>query len=416
MKREKHIEKRTLGAGYGNEKPSAPVKTKTICPFSKNCGGCQYIEIPYKKQLRKKQRMVQDLLSSFGKIEPIIGMDEPWHYRNKVSAAFSRDRKGHIISGIYEEGSHHVIPVDSCLLENEKADEIIVTIRRLLHSFKIRVYDEDSGYGLLRHVLVRTGYATGEIMVVLVTASPVFPSKNNFVKALRDIHPEITTVVQNINGRNTSMVMGEREHVLYGRGYIEDVLCGMRFRISPRSFYQVNPDQTDKLYRLALSYAGCKGKERVLDAYCGTGTIGIIAGRAAREVIGVELNGDAVRDAATNARNNGIKNISFYHQDAGKFMCRLAAQGEHIDVVFMDPPRAGSDKTFLSALCGLRPDRIVYISCNPETLKRDLVYLTQERKLYQVRKIQPVELFPWAGHVETICALSRIKKGLPMVS
>ena len=383
----------------------SPAKKTSVCPVSKKCGGCQCIEMPYEKQLKEKQKAVQKLLSSFGKIEPIIGMENPLHYRNKVSAAFSRDKKGTIISGVYEEGSHRVVPVDSCLLENERADAIIVTIREMLRSFKIKVYDEDTGYGLLRHVLVRTGYATGEVMVVLITASPVFPSKNNFVKALRQKHPEITTIVQNINGRNTSMVMGDKEQVLYGKGYIEDVLCGKRFRISPRSFYQVNPVQTEKLYRTAVQYAGCSKKERVLDAYCGTGTIGIIASDQAKEVIGVELNRDAVRDAVTNAKRNTVKNISFYQKDAGQFMCQLAQQKEKIDVVFMDPPRAGSDEAFLSALCTLQPERVVYISCNPETLKRDLEYLTKHG--YGVKRIQPVDMFPGTHHCEVIVLLEK---------
>ncbi len=381
-------------------------KQKRVCPYSKKCGGCQYIEIPYEKQLKEKQRLIKDLLSSFGKIEPIIGMENPYHYRNKVSAAFSRDRRGNIISGVYEEGSHRVVPVDSCLLEDERADAIIVTIRNLLKSFKIKVYDEDTGYGLLRHVLIRTGYETGQIMVVLVTASPIFPSKNNFVKALRERHPEITTIVQNCNGRNTSMVLGEKEHVLYGKGYIEDVLCGKRFRISPQSFYQVNPVQTKRLYETAIQYADCSGKERVLDAYCGTGTIGILASETAKEVIGVELNGDAVRDAAANAKRNEIKNITFYRKDAGVFMSQMAQQGAKVDVVFMDPPRAGSSEEFLQALCMLMPERVVYISCNPETLKRDLLYLTGRG--YRVKKIQPVDMFPGTGHVETVVLMSKV--------
>ncbi len=382
-------------------------KSSSLCPALGKCGGCHLINLPYGEQLKQKQKNTQKLLASFGKLEPIIGMDHPFHYRNKVSAAFSRDRKGNIISGIYEEGTHRVVPVDHCLLENETADRIIVTIRGLLRSFKIKVYDEDSGYGLLRHVLVRTSHATGEIMVVLITASPVFPSKNNFVKVLRDCHPEITTVIQNINGRHTSMVLGEKEHILYGKGYIEDILCGKRFRISPRSFYQVNSVQTEKLYELALEYGGCTGRERVLDAYCGAGTIGILAADRAEKVIGVELNRDAVRDAVFNAKQNGLKNISFYHKDAGEFMCQLAACEEHMDVVFMDPPRAGSDRAFLDALCTLRPDRIVYISCNPETLKRDLEILT--RKWYRVERMRGVDMFPGTGHVESIALLSKLK-------
>ena len=233
-------------------------------------------------------------------------------------------KDGTIISGIYEKGTHKVVPVDECLLEDQRADAIIRDIRSLLKSFKIMIYNEDSGYGLLRHVMVRTGFASGEIMVVLVCVSPVFPSKNNFVKALRKLHPEITTIVLNVNDRTDSMVLGKRDIVLFGRGYIEDELCGCTFRISPQSFYQVNPVQTKNLYEKAISLAGLTGNERVMDAYCGIGTIGLIASRDAREVISVELNPDAVRDAVTNAKRNQIKNVSFYQNDAGAFMVSMA--------------------------------------------------------------------------------------------
>lgn len=377
-----------------------------VCPVFGKCGGCQYSNMPYREQLKRKQKQVCGLLSSFAEPEPIIGMDDPYHYRNKVSAAFARDRKGAIVSGVYEEGSHRVVPVDCCLLEDQRADAVIATIRGLLYSFKIPVYDEDRGYGLLRHVLVRTGHATGEVMVVLVTASPVFPSRRNFVRALRERHPEITTIVQNINARHTSMVLGTKMQVMYGRGYIEDILCGKRFRISPGSFYQVNPVQTEALYRTALTYAGLTGKERVLDAYCGTGTIGLIASDNAGEVVGVELNPGAVKDAVINADSNHVKNIRFYRKDAGEFMRSLAARREHMDVVFMDPPRSGSDRAFLEALCALRPARVVYISCNPETLARDLRYVT--RKGYGVERVRAVDMFPGTGHVETVCLLSKL--------
>ena len=223
-------------------------------------------------------------------IHPVIGMEPPLHYRCKVHAVFSHDRKGNPVSGIYEKDSHRVVPVDSCMIEDSRSDEIIVSIRDMLRSFRIRTYDEDTGFGLLRHVLVRKGLATNQYMVVLVTVDPVFPSKNNFVKALRQKYPEISTVVLNINSQNTSMVLGERNIVLHGPGYIEDELCGCRFRISPNSFYQVNPVQTEILYRKAIEYAHLTGKEEVLDAYCGTGTIGIIASSGARKVTGVELN------------------------------------------------------------------------------------------------------------------------------
>ena len=296
--------------------------------------------------------------------------------------------------------------MEKCLIENQKADEIIGTIRGMLKSFKIRTYDEDTGFGLLRHVLIRKGFSTGEIMVVLVTASPVFPSKNNFVKALREKHPEITTIVQNINGRGTSMVLGDKEHVLYGKGYIVDELCGCRFRISSKSFYQVNSVQTEILYEKALSLSGLTGRELVVDAYCGIGTIGIIASKAAGKVIGVELNQGAVRDAVNNAKMNGIDNIRFYCNDAGRFLVNMAEQGENADVVIMDPPRSGSTEEFMDAVGKLGAGKVVYVSCNPETLARDVRYM---KKLgYRAVEAWPVDMFPETDHVETIVLLSKL--------
>ena len=380
-------------------------KKPLVCASTKKCGGCQYQGTAYEEQLKKKQKHVQSLLNKFGKVNPIIGMKEPYFYRNKVHAVFDRDRKGNIISGIYEAKSHRVVPIEKCLIEDEKSQEIIRTIRGMLKSFKIRTYDEDSGYGLIRHVLVRRGFASGEIMVVLVVASPVFPSKNNFVKALRKVHPEITTVVLNVNDRHTSMVLGDRDIVIYGKGFIRDTLCGRTFRISPGSFYQVNPVQTEVLYGKAVEYAGLTGNERVIDAYCGIGTIGIIASAKAKEVIGVELNPDAVRDARINTRENKIQNVQIRQGDAGAFMEAMAETGEHADVVFMDPPRAGSDEKFMASLLKLNPKKVIYISCNPETMARDLNYLT--KKGYGVKKIQPVDMFCFCDHVEVICELVR---------
>lgn len=377
--------------------------TESLCPVARKCGGCQWIDRSYQEQLAAKTTYFRKLMEPYCRPEPMIAMDKPAHYRNKVHAVFGEGRQHNIISGIYEEKSHRIVPVDSCLIENRKADEIIVSIRGLLRSFKIRPYNEDTGYGLLRHVLVRTGHVTGQIMVVLVLASPIMPSKNNFVKALLKLHPEITTVVVNVNDRNTSMVLGEKEQVIYGKGYIEDELCGMRFRISPRSFYQVNPVQTEKLYGKAMEYACLTGRETVLDAYCGTGTIGMIASEHAGKVLGVELNQDAVRDARSNAKGNQISNIVFYQNDAGKFLLDMAEQGCKLDVLFMDPPRSGSDETFLNAVCRIRPKRVVYISCDPETLVRDLKYLTKHG--YAVEKSVPVDMFPFTDCIESVTSL-----------
>lgn len=380
-------------------------KKAAVCPVAKKCGGCEFQGMPYADQLKHKEKRVRILLDSFGKVHPIIGMKDPYHYRNKVHAVFDRDRRGNAISGVYQKGTHKVIPIDSCMIEDQKADEIIVTIRGLLKSFKIRTYDEDTQYGLLRHVLIRRGFSTGEIMVVLVMASPVFPSKNNFVKALRKVHPEITTVVQNINDRGTSMVLGTRDVVLYGKGFIEDKLCGCTFRISAQSFYQVNPVQTEILYQKAIEAAGLTGKETVLDAYCGIGTIGLIAASKAKQVTGVELNKEAVRDAIKNAKRNQTKNITFYCEDAGEFMLKMAEEGQQLDVVFMDPPRSGSSEVFLNCLAKLAPKKVVYVSCNPETLARDLRIL--KKKGYQMQEDWPVDMFPFCDHVENVCLLKK---------
>lgn len=393
--------------GEGKVQPDTGGKVKSACPVFKQCGGCQLLDMPYEKQLMKKQKDVEALLKGGCKVNPIVGMEHPYHYRNKVHAVFGY-QKGEAISGVYKAGTHTLVPVDTCRIEDQKADEIIGTIRKMLKSFKIRTYDEDSGYGLLRHVLVKVGFATGEVMVVLVTASPIFPSKNNFVKALRDKHPEITTIIQNVNDRVTSMVLGEKEKTLFGKGYIEDVLCGYTFRISSKSFYQVNPVQTEKLYGKAIEAAGLTGKESVIDAYCGIGTIGIIASGKAGKVIGVELNKDAVRDAVENAKRNGIRNIQFYNNDAGKFMVNMAAQGERADVVFMDPPRSGSTEAFLDSVALMRPDRVVYVSCNPETLVWDLEYF--KKKGYGAREAWVVDLFPMTGHIECVVKLCRVEK------
>lgn len=375
------------------------------CSVNKKCGGCQYLNLSYEEQLKIKQKSVQKLLKDFGKVNPIIGMEDPYYYRNKVHAVFSRDRKGNVICGTYEMKSHRVVPVENCLIEDKKSQEIIQTIRGLLKSFKIKTYDEDTGYGLLRHVLVRRGFKSGEIMVVLVLGSPILPSKNNFVKALRKEHPEITTVIVNVNDKKTSMILGDREKVIYGPGFIKDQLCGCTFRISPKSFYQVNPVQTEVLYNTAIRYADLTGKETIVDAYCGIGTIGLAAAKKVKKIIGIELNKDAVHDARINARENHYKNANYYQGDAGEFMVQMAERGEHADVVFMDPPRAGSDEKFMDSVVKLNPEKIVYISCNPETLARDLRYM--RKKKYRIEKIQPVDMFAWCDHIETCVLLQR---------
>ena len=386
------------------KKHTETIANKNRCPHYKKCGGCQLQNMSYERQLSFKQVKVIKLLGRYHHVCEIIGMEEPYHYRNKVQAAFG-ERRGEIISGVYQSSTHNIVPVDNCMIEDVKADEIIVTIRKLIKSFKLKPFNDVTMKGFLRHVLIKRGFSSGEIMVVMVTATPDFPKESQFVNALLERHPEITTVVQNVNNRRTSLVLGEQSRVLYGSGYIEENLCGFRFRISPKAFYQINPTQTEVLYNKAIEYADLSGNETVLDAYCGTGTIGIIASKHARQVVGVELNSDAVKDAVTNAKLNNIENIEFYCADAGKFMVEAANEGEKYDVVIMDPPRAGASLDFLRSVVTLSPKKVVYISCNPETQARDLSFLT--RKGYKVRRIQPVDMFPHTEHVETVVLLSK---------
>ncbi len=391
-----------------NKKRTTAQKKAEFCPVAKKCGGCQLQNMSYPEQLSYKQAKVIRLLGKFCRVGEIIGMENPYNYRNKVQAAFGMTRGGKIISGVYQSGSHRIVSIDECRLEDKKADEIIVTIRNMMKHYRMIPYNEDTGVGFLRHVLVKRGFTSGEIMVVLVTGTPMFPGKNAFIKELLKKHPEITTIIQNINREHTSLVLGNTEKVLYGKGTIEDTLCGCVFRISAKSFYQINPVQTEKLYSTAIDFAELTGSETVIDAYCGIGTIGIIAAKKAKEVIAVEVNKDAVFDAKNNAKRNGTDNIKFYCDDAGKFMTKMADKGESADVVLMDPPRAGSDEAFLSSVVTLNPKKVVYVSCNPETQARDLKYLTQHG--YKVRKIQPVDMFPHTNHVETVALLSKKDK------
>ena len=375
------------------------------CPVAKKCGGCQLTNLTYEEQLSFKQGAVVKLLGRFARVERILSAGEPYYYRNKVQAAFGRTRSGEIISGVYQSSTHNIVKVDSCLLEDPRADEIIVTVRKMIKEFKLTVFSENTQSGFLRHVLVKAAQGTGEIMVVLVTGTREFKSKNAFIRTLLERHPGITTVVQSYNPRFTSLVLGEEETVLYGSGYITDELLGKRFMISPRSFYQVNYNATRLLYQTVLDYAALSDGMRVVDAYAGVGTIGMLCADRVREVISVEVNKDAVADAKRNAKLNGINNMRFVCADATSFLCDMAAQKEKADLVIMDPPRAGSTTAFMKSVCALSPEKVVYVSCNPETLARDLTFFTRNK--YKVRKIQPVDMFPNTSHVECVTLMTR---------
>ena len=377
------------------------------CPVAKKCSGCQLSNMTYEQQLEWKQKDTEKLLGSFGKVSKIIGADDPYNYRNKVQAVFRSDRNGRIISGVYQSSRNGIVGIDSCMLDDKRADEIIVGIRELLKSFKLHPYDEGTERGFLRHVLVRVGKNTGEILVTLVGGNSMFPKKHDFVKALVKRFPDITTVTFSVNRTPEMLLLGENNEVLYGEGYITDILCGKRFRISPHSFYQINHAQTEKLYDYAIKAAKLTKKDVLLDAYSGIGTIGIIASDYVKQVQGIEYNASAVRDAVKNCHENGLtRNIAFNRGDAGEFLEKKAKLGTHYDAVILDPARTGADRKFLNSLVKIAPERIVYISCNPATQARDLKTLT---KKYTVTDIQPFDMFPHTRHVETVVLLSHKK-------
>jgi len=375
------------------------------CPFKNRCGSCDYIGESYKSQLSKKKDFIKKLFKD-EKINEIIGMDNPYNYRNKVHMAFDTDKKNNIISGLYEVSTHKIVKVDNCLLDDKIADKIILDIKNLMPKYNLTAYSEFKNRGLLRHVLIKRSFTTNETMVVLVLTCNKFNNRDEFTKELVSLNKEITTIIININSEFTSMILGEHESILYGPGYIKDELCGLKFRISSKSFYQVNPVQAEKLYNFAIESAKITRNDIVLDAYSGTGTIGLIASKYAKKILSVELNREAVKDAIENAKENNIKNITFIQNDATKYINKIAFEKEKIDCVIMDPPRTGSTKEFMHSLIKLSPRTIVYISCNPVTLKRDLDYFLSFNK-YKIDTIQPIDMFPQTTHVECIVLLQR---------
>lgn len=375
------------------------------CSVYKKCNGCQLMNMDYPEQLRFKEIKCVRSLGKYGRVEKIVPMDNPYHYRNKVQTVFRKDRHGNLISGIYQSSTGGIVGVTSCLLENEKASAIVADIKKLIKKYRIFVFNPANGTGFLHHVLIRSGFKSGEIMVVLATREEKFDQRNNFVKDLVELHPQITSIIQTI-GKSDKLVLGKTQKVLFGKSYIEDILCNLRFKISANSFYQINPVQTEKLYTKAIELASLTGKETVIDAYCGIGTIGLIASKNAKKVIAVENVKDAVKNAKENAEINGINNVEFYCADASDFLKSYAEENK-ADVVFLDPPRMGSTPGFLHSVLKLNPKRIVYISCNPETQGRDLYTLVKGG--YKVKSICPYDLFPMTNHCETVVLLSQQK-------
>lgn len=378
------------------------------CSSLKKCGGCAYIDKTYEESLQFKQKYVNELLGKKVKVLPIVGAKNPYNYRNKVHAAYYRDRSGKVLYGTYEEGSHKIVSNAGCLIENNKATKITETIAKLIAKFKLFIYDEKTGRGIYRRTLVRVSYLTGDIMVVLVVADPVIPGKKAFIKALREAHPEISTIIVNVNNRRDSMILGPKSMVEYGRGYIIDGLLDKTFKITPTAFFQINHDQTEILYRKAIELCDFKGNEKILDAYCGTGTIGLCMSAFVQSVTGVEINKEAIICARDNAHANKIENANFIAQDCTEYMLNTNLSKTKYDVIVLDPPRAGTTEEFIKACSIISPEKICYVSCNPETLARDLGVF--EKFGYNAKTATPVDMFPWTQkeHVETVCLLTKV--------
>lgn len=409
---EVRVHRSTIEGTIIEKKSNSSMRVKSKCRVFGVCGGCQLHHISYQDQIAWKEDVITEYFSQYqgykGVRLPLIASEEPLHYRHKNQMVFGMGKKNKIISGFYEEDSHRIVQYDDCLIQHPKANAISKTCRELMVKHKLMPYDEDAKTGLIRHVFIRCGYATKELLVAIVTASEIFPGRKNFIQDLRQLHPEITSIVQVINDRNTNMVLSDKQRILHGNGYIEDVLCGVRFQISTQSFFQVNPQQTQKLFQAAIEAADLQGDEIVFDAYCGIGTIGLIASKNAKNVIGVEQNKQAFQDAIRNAKMNNIKNATFINADASDFMVEMANRKEHVDVLFMDPPRSGSDQKFIDSLAVLKPKKIVYVSCNVETQVRDIRDIAKLG--YELKSIQGVDLFPYTKHVETVVLMSRVDK------
>ena len=370
------------------------------CPSAKKCGGCRNIHEPYENSLAFKQDKVNKLYAG-KKVERIIGMEDPYHYRHKIYASFSQTRDGRIIAGMYEENTHRLIDSRMCLIQHARANAILQTICTVATDMKLEAYDEDRGTGTLRHAYLRVSHANQEVLVVIVIGSKDLPGSRSFVQKIVSAHPEIRTVILNWNRENTSMILGPKDKVLYGKGYIEDEIDGMVFRISAHTFYQVNPVQTEVMYSTALQYAQLKKTDTVLDMCCGIGTISLLAARKARYVLGVEVNPKSIQDAGKNAVRNHIRNAEFLAMDGEEFIHELL---DTPDVVFLDPPRNGFSESFMQALEKLGPQKIVYVSCNPVTQARDLKVIESN---YRIEKIQPVDNFPFTSELECIVSLTR---------
>lgn len=381
------------------------------CAIYDKCGGCQIQNISYEKQLNIKKKIVRDNLVRIGGlhdilIHDVIGMELPERYRNKAQFPL-RNKNGNIGIGFYQKKSHEIVQCNSCIIQHEINDHIIEVLKEIIKKYNLSIYDEKTGKGLLRHIVTKTGFHTNEVMLILVTNGDKLTNKENLVEDIRKQIPEITEIIQNINTRNSNVILGDKNIILYGKGYITDSIADIQFEISPLSFYQVNPVQMEILYKKALDYADLKGTETVFDLYSGIGTISLFIAKKAKKVIGVEIIKEAVEDAKRNAELNHITNTEFFTGKAEEIVPKLYKKGYKADVVVVDPPRKGCDEILLSTIVDMQPERIVYVSCNPSTLARDLKYL--EKHGYKTIEVQPVDMFPHTMHVECVVGIQKVE-------
>ena len=400
--------------GYGKLmkilQPSAD-RVEPLCPKAGPCGGCQLQALSYKKQLEYKQNRVRNHLERIGgfteiPMEPIIGMEEPYHYRNKAQFPVGKNKEGRIITGFYAGRTHSIVENRKCYLGVPGNEEILNRVIHWMEEFHVEPYDEKTGSGLMRHILIRYGFASGEWMVCLVINGEKIPAKGQLIDALTDL-PGMTSITANVNTRRDNVILGERILPLWGQTYITDQIGDVSYQISPLSFYQVNPLQTRKLYEKALSYAQLQGNETVWDLYCGIGTISLFLAQKAKKVYGVEIVPAAIEDARRNARLNGFDNAEFFVGKAEEILPqKYEEEGIYADVIVVDPPRKGCDQALLDTILKMQPERVVYVSCDSATLARDLKYLCESA--YRLEKVCPVDQFGMTVHVETVVLLSKL--------
>lgn len=404
------VVKTKAGYGYGRllqVQTKSEHRVEPPCPIFYKCGGCQIQHMDYSAQLAYKQKQVKDVMDRVAKlpnvpVRPVIGMDDPWRYRNKsqVPVAF---QQGDLVAGFYAKRSHSIVDMDQCIIQHKENDIVVQTVKQLAKELRIPAYQEQSHQGVLRHIVARYGKTTGQVMVVLVTKEKKLPHKEAFISGIRKHVPGVVSIVQNINNKRTNVIFGQQTEVLWGEHYLYDEINGIQFAISARSFYQVNPEQTNRLYSKALEYADLTGNETVIDAYCGIGTISLFLAKKARHVYGVEIVPEAIKDAKRNAKLNQITNATFAVGEAEEVIPRWHDQGIDADVIVVDPPRKGCDEALLRTMIEMKPKRIVYVSCNPGTLARDLRIL--EDGGFKTEEVTPVDMFPQTTHVEAVASL-----------